>query len=302
MLVEHRSLVVGLCLLFAHNMLTGWQDVYRAVAFRKLDVFFLTFIAFLIVIATFEVCFRISGGESRLRWRTVISLNLWTAGSWGALFLSIWLIPPALAAAIATSLCPIFTYLVNRRLRPSSPASLRDIAICLAALAITAFLSWATIASDAGKGANGLVLWGIFLAVAAAFSDAFMTVSMKACYDRKVSGSELLARRFYLLTGLAFTGALVRGAFSVSTEELMSGASLAFLGVIPATLLLQRSLKHIEPVLFEIVLATAPAFVLAFQFTHSALTPSTPAIVGVVLVIGLSLVQIYHSFFGARHA
>lgn len=299
---KRRSLILGLTLLLAHNVLTGWQDVYRAIAFRKLDVFSLTFIAFSIVIVVFGVVFRKSGKISKLKSGEMMILNCWTTGSWGSMFLAIWLIHPALAAAIATSLSPVCTYFINRKIRPAAPSSLGDGVVCFSAIGITACLAWITSSVEIVSGSMSHAVWGISLAIFAAFSDAMMTVSMKSGYDRGVTESELLARRFYLLAALAFTFAIARSKFIFSLDELISGVYLALFGVIPATLLLQKGLKYVEPVLFEIILATVPAFVLIFQFSEASLMPTPMAVIGIFLVVGLSIVQTYRSFGERKNA
>lgn len=296
-----NGLIYGCLLILSHNILTGWQDVYRSSTFMNHDVFLMTSLSMLLAASFFTVVAILKKTKCALGGVHLLYLNFWTAGSWGGIFLAISLLPPAMVIGVATSLAPTFTFCMNRVYRPDSASDRGDMVICLLSLLVTLLLFYDGFRSGSGI-APGIMALGLCISVFAAFSDAALTVTNKSMYDKGVNTFTILSSRFYLLIVISFVLSVTKGTFVLNGEVIEVALIISVLGVIPAVYLLQEGIKYLEPVLLEILLSSTPLFVLLFQWLQHPYPPSLITVFCCLAIVLISTIQIIRNMRAAEYA
>lgn len=296
-----NGLIYGCLLILSHNVLTGWQDVYRSSTFMSHDVFLMTSLSMLLTASFFTLVAFVRRKKHSLDGRQLLYLNIWTAGSWGGVFLAISLLPPAMVIGVATSLAPTFTFCINRMYRPDSKSDRGDMVICLLSLLITLLLFYDGFRVGSGI-APAVMALGLCISAFAAFSDAALTVTNKSMYDKGVNTLTILSSRFYLLVAISFVCSLVKGTFAINGDIVEVTLIISALGVIPAVYLLQEGIRYLEPVLLEILLSSTPLFVLVFQWLQHPYPPSLITVLCCFSIVSISIVQIIRNMRAVKYA
>lgn len=296
-----NGLIYGCLLILSHNILTGWQDVYRSSTFMNHDVFLMTSLSMLLTATFFIMVARFKISKARLEIRHLLYLNIWTAGSWGGIFLAISLLPPAMVIGVATSLAPTLTFCINKIYRPDSKSDRGDMVICLLSLLITLLLFYDGFRVDSGIAPFVMAL-GLCISVFAAFSDAALTVTNKSMYDKGANTLTILSSRFYLLIAIAFVCSLAKGTFALNIEIFEVALIISGLGIIPAVYLLQEGIRYLEPVLLEILLSSTPLFVLLFQWLQHPYPPSFITVFCCFSIVMISVIQIIRNMRAVDYA
>lgn len=286
-----NGLIYGCLLVLSHNILTGWQDVYRSSKFMSYDVFLMTSLSMLLTASFFLIVAVLRRTKYGLSGWRLLYLNIWTAGSWGGIFLAISLLPPAMVVGVATSLAPTFTYCINRIYRPGSTSDRGDMLICLLSLLVTLLLFYDGF-RDSSVIAPGIMGLGLCITAFAAFSDAALTVTNKSMYDQGMNTLTILSSRFYLLIVMSFVFSLMKETFVLDGEIIEMALVISVLGVIPAVYLLQEGTRYLEPVLLEILLSSTPIFVLFFQWLQYPYSPSLLTAFCCFAIVSISIIQI----------
>lgn len=296
-----NGLIYGCLLILSHNILTGWQDVYRSSTFMSHDVFLMTSLSMLLTASFFMLVAQLKRTSTTLGARDLLYLNIWTAGSWGGIFLALSLLPPAMVIGVATSLAPVFTFCINRKYRPDSKNDGGDLVICLLSLLITLLLFYDGFRAGSGIAAATMAL-GLCISAFAAFSDAALTVTNKSMYDKGVSTLTILSSRFYLLIAVSLACSLGSGTFVLNSEIIEATLIISVLGIIPAVYLLQEGIRYLEPVLLEILLSSTPLFVLLFQWLQHPYPPSLIVVLCCFSIVTISIIQIIRNMRAADYA
>lgn len=296
-----NGLIYGCLLILSHNILTGWQDVYRSSTFINHDVFMMTSLSMFLTASFFILVAQLKRTKTMLGGRDLLYLNIWTAGSWGGIFLALSLLPPAMVIGVATSLAPAFTFCINRKYRPDSKSDRGDMVICLISLLITLLLFYDGFRAGSGIAPAAMAL-GLCISVFAAFSDAALTVTNKSMYDRGVNTLTILSSRFYLLIAISLVGSLVNRTFVLNSEIIEVALIISVLGIIPAVYLLQEGIRYLEPVLLEILLSSTPLFVLLFQWLQHPYPPSLIMVLCCFSIVTISIIQIFRNMRAVDYA
>jgi hypothetical protein len=255
------------------------------------DVFLMTSLSMFLTASFFMWMAFLRRPTDSLNGRQLLYLNIWTAGSWGGIFLAISLLPPAMVIGVATSLAPTFTFCINKVYRPDSKSDRGDMVICLLSLLVTLLLFYDGFRDGSGIAPVVMAL-GICISAFAAFSDAALTVTNKSMYDKGVNTLTILSSRFYLLIAVSFVCSLVKGTFALNREIIEVTLIISALGIIPAVYLLQEGIRYLEPVLLEILLSSTPLFVLLFQWLQHPYPPSVITVLCCFSIVSISIVQI----------
>jgi drug/metabolite transporter (DMT)-like permease len=294
---ESRGVAIGCGLLFLHNLLNGWQDVYRASVFRTYDVSFITSVSFGLVSFFFYVTFIISRSNGVLSLPEVGLLNLVTTGSWGCVFAAFSLISPVIVVCIATGAAPLFTALMQKLIRREVRLEKTTVGVATLILVLTLLpVIVGGVTDPISSQRPSILAVGLGLAMAAALFDGATSLVAKRLYAKGTTTQEILGKRFVLLAVIATVVSIEQGTFEISAGRLGQPLIIALIGVVPAVYLLQRALLFLDPVLFEIVISTIPAFVLIFQAINSQFITNS------ITVLSTLLVVIVSALYGVREA
>lgn len=289
----NKSFAIGLIATISLNTLNGWQDVYRASAFKEHGVFFLTGFSMLFTAIAYSATLKLSGGgNGRISMRQASALNVWTVGSWGGVFFALSTLPPVLAISLIAASTPITTYLLDRCQRQTNKINRLDLAISLINAALIVLLFTEKLIDVRFDLSNDALL-GLLSCLVVVVSDAQLVVHMKKLSEANVSPHQQLAVRFTLLAVIGIAFAWHEGQIVFTGDTTFAVITIAAFGILPGTLLLQACVKHLEPVLVEVLLSSTPIFVLVFQFIRYSEPPTVIQMAACVMISALSALHVY---------
>lgn len=283
-----NTFIIGIVTAILLNVVNAGQDVYQAYIFKKYSVAWIVFGSMCLAVLIFHGIYRWRGeyhSVPHLLW-----LNVLTAGSWGGVFASLSFLPPAVVIATLTASSPIFTFFVNRFLRRTSTSSHTDLVVCVlsALLIVGVFLDKVSVETHSLSIEAGI---GIALALLSSLSGALLIVLMKSVNEKGGNLFSLLSHRFYLLVVMSAILALNEGTEALYEQAIWESILIVgVLGVVPSMILLQLSIKLLEPVLLQIMMATTPLLVLFFQYYFY---PDSPTVLTVLACIGVTALSIF---------
>jgi hypothetical protein len=289
----NKSFTVGIGAAVLLNTLNGWQDVYRATAFREYGVFFLTGFSMLFTAIVYSLTLKFSTGKAgRISVRQACSLNIWTVGSWGGIFFSLSTLPPVLVISLIAASTPVTTYWLDRRQRQASKINNSDLAIALTNAALIILLFTEKLLEVKFDLSNDALV-GLIACLIVVVSDAQLIVHMKKLSEANVSSHQQLAVRFYLLAAIGIAIGWHENQIVFTENTTLTVITIAILGILPGTLLLQACVKHLEPVLVEVLLSTTPIFVLFFQFIKYSTPPTMIQMTACIMISALSALHVH---------
>ena len=295
-----RAHLIGIVLVLVWVALSASKDVYLGHLEQGLDSTLLLVGCIAITVVFFnatQLADRASyAGALRGNLIDILWLNLFTAAAWASFFAALRFLEAAVAESFVVAVDPLATLFLARALRRESPVLPSELAASWAMLAAAAFLGvgvWygqssvgALSSSDAGFGIACVLLCGV--------ANGGITVVSKRLADRKVTASQVMASRFFVLLAGCLAVVVSRGrplgALGALVDRAGAVALVAGLGVIAPMFVLQKAIERAEPMTVVLVGSIVPVVAFAFQQLDSRLSFSWLSFVGVtaifVVVIG----------------
>lgn len=292
-----RAQTIGVWLVLVWVVLTASKDVYLGRLEQDLDS------SLLLVgcIAITVVFFTMTQLGDRAAYARAISnnfvdllwLNLFTAAGWASFFAALQFLEAAVAESFVVAVDPLATLLLARALRQESPVLPSELAASWAMLVAAAFLGVGVWYGHSSVGAIGAAdaAFGIACVLVCGIANGGITVMSKRLADRKVTASQLMASRFFLLLGGCLALVLARGQdLSALADHAGAVVGVAVLGVIVPMFVLQLAIERAEPMTVVLVGSIVPVLAFALQQLDPRLTFSWSSFAGVtaiaVIVLG----------------
>jgi drug/metabolite transporter (DMT)-like permease len=206
---------------------------------------------------------------------------------------------PAVANSIANALGPVITLLLARQMgRTDKPSRLEIFGAIgvLAGMLALVEVTWAGKSGLTGVGQDQVRL-GLGMAIVCGVSMAANNLFSKRLNLKGWSAEQILAKRFYVLLLLA--GALLPPhtlEWISSVPHVATVVFVSVLGIIVPLYAFQVGLQKLEPMIVSLLLATLPLVAFGVQVLDRRIAFSPYSLVGVVMVIGFSLLGIYSRF------
>lgn len=282
--------------LLAYAALTAAMDVYGGNRLQTITPESLAAVSFTFTAAFFIGSEALRNGSASFRMMRehgydVIAINITTAVTWLATFYALQNLEPAVVNVVGLGLIPVCTVFAGPLLRRGSSVLGMEVAAALGICAFMAILVWGTFAGRTGIGEIRAehAAWGLIAAVICALGSAGNIIYMKRLSDAGQSPQAVLAVRFgftivigWLLMGL--------GSRSDLAEAVVPGAIVAVIGVGLPIYVLQRGIKHTEPIIASLFVSLSPLFAFMMQLLDGRLHPSTLTILGIVGIVSFAAV------------
>lgn len=287
--------VFGLLMVFCYNFLDAGKEVYAGFLVQSIHPMQVTFVVFLTVLVFFQFyCLlrhksRYSGPLQALK--TILWLNVTTAGSWVTFFYCLKYLEPAVASAIITGVAPLLMVFISPLFFSSDSRQYR--LVFLAGITLSSlWLSYISLRE--GSHVYNLtpmaVMAGILLCIGCAFFSIFSNVFSKQLSERGCPPEAIMAHRFWLTVLLTGLWSWQSGDFSSGSGAMLPGVLLlALLGVIIPLWCLQYGIKHLPPSKVMVLISVSPVFTFAFQLFDPRLSPSVSSFVAILLICIFSL-------------
>jgi drug/metabolite transporter (DMT)-like permease len=289
-----RAQTIGVVLVLVWVVLTASKDVYLGHLVQGLDSTLLLVGCIAIAVAFFNAT-QLTNRAAYARVFAdnlvdVLWLNLFTAAAWASFFAALRFLEAAVAESFVVAVDPLATLVLARALRHESPVLPSELAASWAMLGAAAFLGVGVWYGQSSVGAIGAAdaTFAITCVLVCGIANGGITVISKRLADRKVTASQVIASRFWLLLagGLAFV--LSRGQDMGALADHAGGvAMIAVFGVIVPMFVLQKAIERAEPMTVVLVGSTVPVFAFAFQQLDSRLTFSWLSFAGVTAIFAI---------------
>lgn len=292
-----RSQTIGIVFVLVWVALAASKDVYLGHLEQGIDSTLLLVGCIAITVAFFnatQLADRASyGGALRGNLVDILWLNLFTAAAWASFFAALRFLEAAVAESFVVAVDPLATLFLARALRRESPVLPSELAASWAMLAAAAFLG---VGVWYGQSSVGVLraadaTFGIACVLLCGVANGGITVVSKRLADRKVTASQVMASRFFLLLAGCLAFVLIRGqGMGALVDEIRGVVLVAVFGVIVPMFVLQKAIERAEPMTVVLVGSIVPVVAFGFQQLDSRLSFSWLSFVGVtaifVVVIG----------------
>jgi len=295
---SHSRLWLGVILILSFVILSDARDIVLEQYIKVENAYDYLLIVFGITMSFYAIVNNIkthslSRKKTHGFWKNILLLNFATASNWLGWYLSLKYLTAPTVVAIYAGMIPMITLLVNRLLRSASPKSLAD--IIAATLLLFSALAW-MLFSDIFSSHRSQSAIGVGLVVMSSISIAITTVISKRLADMKVTTSQIMAHRFYVLLGIAlFFASPFSELWAMAVRNFWVLFLAATVGTIASLWLLQKGIEHSEPVLTTVIIATSPAFsLILYLLLIDAASIETKT---VTLSCAVVLIAIFHTLF-----
>ncbi|MFS8096764.1 DMT family transporter [Lentzea alba] len=285
----------GVVPLLAYAILTAAMDVYAGNRFEELSPASIAAVSFTLTMVFFlAVEWHRGGGslgELRTHRRDLIAINITTAVTWLTTFYALAYLEPAIVNVVGLALGPVITVFAGSWLRRGSTVLATEVVVSIAICALLGALVWGSFTGRSGLGdmATSDAVAGLVFTVACAVGSAVNIIYMKRLSDAGCAPGQVLATRFFLMSGIAWVlvafedGADLQAAF-------LPGLIVAIIGVGLPIYVLQIGIKHTEPITTSLLVALSPLFAFVMQLADGRLRFSIFTLAGVLLVVALVVV------------
>jgi drug/metabolite transporter (DMT)-like permease len=292
-----RSQTIGVVLVLVWVVLTASKDVYLGHLVQDLDSTLLLVGCIAIAVVFFNAIQLVErAAYARVFAANLVDvfwLNLFTAAGWASFFAALKFLEAAVAESFVVAVDPLATLVLARALRQQSPVLPSELAASWAMLGAAAFLGVGVWYGHSSVGVLGAAdaTFGIVCVLVCGIANGGITVMSKRLADRKVTASQVMASRFFLLLAGCLALVLIRGQdLGALADHAGAVAVVAVLGVIVPMFVLQKAIERAEPMTVVLVGSIVPVVAFAFQQLDSRLTFSWLSCGGVtaifVIVIG----------------
>jgi drug/metabolite transporter (DMT)-like permease len=220
----------------------------------------------------------------------ILWLNLFTAAGWASFFAALKFLEAAVAESFVVAVDPLATLFLARALREQSPVLRSELAASWAMLGAAAFLGVGVWYGHSSVGVLGAAdaTFGIVSVLVCGIANGGITVMSKRLADRKVTASQVMASRFFLLLAGCLALVLIRGQALGALADHTGGVALvAVLGVIVPMFVLQKAIERAEPMTVVLVGSIVPVVAFALQQLDSRLTFSWMSFAGVTAIFAI---------------
>lgn len=295
-----RSLyVIGAVAVFLAALLSAAKTVYVSSLVSHLTPAVLIVCTFIIAAGYFNIQAMITS-KSRpdfiLSWRDLLLLNVCSAAAWIAFYFALKFIAPTIVSCLITGIGPLTALIMDRLIRNNRLWSLIDIVVGSGILAVTALLSLSSVSATSNVSAAGI--WaGLALSIISGIGLTGVTIYSKKLYSNNWSAVQVAAHRFYLLIVLSLVYAI--GFLSVAEitawrSSIPAIVTIAVIGIIVPTMLIQFGIKQCAPVTVSTVLAMGPVLTCIAQVVDGRSPITTAASIAVSAITILVLLNTYN--------
>ncbi|MBV4463580.1 drug/metabolite transporter (DMT)-like permease [Pseudomonas sp. F-14 TE3623] len=295
-----RSLyVIGAIAVFLAVLMSAAKTVYVSSLVSHLNPAVLIVCTFIIAAGYFNIQAAITSRslpDFISSWRDLLLLNVCSAVAWIAFYFALKFIAPTIVSCLITGIGPLTALIMDRFIRNNRQWSLIDIIVGSGILAVTVLLSLSSVSGTSNESVAGI--WtGLALSIASGIGLTGVTIYSKKLYSNNWSSVQVAAHRFYLLIVLCFVYAVV----FLSSAEITAWRSsipaimtIAVVGIIVPTLLIQFGIKKCVPVTVSTVLAMGPVLTYIAQVVDGRSPMTTAASIAVSAITILVLLNTYN--------
>jgi drug/metabolite transporter (DMT)-like permease len=266
------SQTIGVVLVLVWVALSASKDVYLGHLVQDIDPILMLVVCIAITLVVFNATqvpdLGSYTGALRANALDVFWLNLFTAVAWGSFFAALRFLEAAVAESFVVAVDPLATICLARALRRESLVLPSELAASWGMLAAAAFLGvgvWyghssvgALSPSDATFGIGCVLLCGV--------ANGGITVVSKRLADRKVTTSQVMASRFFLLLAGCLVFLVIRApAIGPLFDEAGGVLLIGVFGVIAPMFVVQKAIERTEPITVVLVGSIVPVAAFGFQ-------------------------------------
>lgn len=292
--VARRRQMIGVVLVLSWVILTASKDVYLGHLEQGIDSTLLLVGCIAITVAFFNAT-QLANRAAYARVFAdnlvdVLWLNLFTAAGWASFFAALRFLEAAVAESFVVAVDPLATLILARAFRHESPVLPSELAASWGMLGAAAFLGVGVWYGQSSVGVLGAAdtVFAIACVVVCGIANGGITVMSKRLADRKVTASQVMASRFFLLLAGCLAFVLLRGQDMGALADHAGGvAVVAVLGVIVPMFVLQKAIERAEPMTVVLVGSIAPVVAFAFQQLDPRLTFSWLSFAGVTAIFAI---------------
>jgi len=226
----------------------------------------------------------------------ILWLNLFTAAAWASYFASLRFLEAAVEESFVVAVDPLATLILARAMRQGSPVLRSEAAASWAMLVVATLLGIGVWYGESSVGAIGTAdaAFAIGCVLVCGIANGGITVVSKRLADRKVTASQVMASRFYMVLVGCLGYVLIRGEHLGALVDHAGGVLvIAGLGMILPMYVLQKGIERAEPMTVVLVGSTLPVVAFAVQQFDSRLTFSWLSFGGVTAIFIIVIAGTY---------
>lgn len=291
---QRRSQTIGIVLVLVWVALAASKDVYVGYLVQGIDSILLLVGSTAITVGFFNATQLADRASYRSALRgnlvDVLWLNLFTAVAWASFFAALRFLEAAVADSFVIAVDPLATLFLARALRRESPVLPSELAASWAMLPAAAFLGVGVWYGHSSVGVLRAAdaAFGIACVLVCGVANGGITVVSKRLADRKVTASQVMASRFFLLLAGCLAYVVIGGQGMAALVDHAGGVVLvAVLGVIVPMFVLQKAIERAEPMTVVLVGSIVPVVAFGFQQLDSRLTFSWLSFIGVTAIFAV---------------
>ncbi|MEZ4816114.1 MAG: DMT family transporter [Bdellovibrionota bacterium] len=295
------NVIMGIFLTFLFVVIGAFQDVFLASYFQTKNPLLTVFSAFLIGMLVFWALlgrgvwssFQRVSQEKKL----FLLLNFYTTLNWLTFFYSLKYIEPVLAGAIAFSLLPAITVILNAYFRPNMSVSFLEKLSSLGILASILLLVYGEISqvTSLAHPVFNMQVIGVLLCILTSIGMSYNTFITKELSDKKFRTTEVMAFRFIALCLVSFIFLKLGGATIPIYDFSFLGVSLlvGVVGVVIPMFIIQKAIEKTEPVIISIILALTPGVTFLFEVLEGRIEMRLTSAVGAMMCCFFAIVGVF---------
>ncbi|MBV6751314.1 hypothetical protein KV580_13455 [Pseudomonas chlororaphis] len=291
--------VIGAVAVFFAVLMSAAKTVYVSSLVSHLSPAVLIACTFIIATGYFNIHAAIisrSRPDFSSSWRDLLLLNVCSAVAWIAFYFALKFIAPTIVSCLITGIGPLTALIMDRFIRNNRQWSLIDIFVGSGILAVTVLLSLSTVSTTPTE--SVAEIWtGLALSISSGIGLTGVTIYSKKLYGKNWSAAQVAAHRFYLLIVLSLLYAVI----FLSSAEITAWQSsvtaiitIAVVGIIVPTILIQFGIKKCAPITVSTVLAMGPVLTYLAQVVDGRSPMTMAASIAVSAITILVLLNTYN--------
>ncbi|MCP3028505.1 DMT family transporter [Halobacillus sp. A5] len=289
----------GTFFLISSALCTAGSNVYYSNMVQNISPFTFTFISFLLTAILFHALqwyspIRRHSG-SFINWKTLIGINISTAGAFMSFYFALKYIEPAVAGAIEIGAAPVSSLLLMKVLQRQQVKWI-DLSTGTGALIGSLFLIMAALQGKSGFGSVPMPFTaaGLLASIMCGFFAALAAIYSKKLSDARWSSTQILAHRFYVIIILSLMLSLQQASLFEQVLTHWRGLlTVTFTGVILPLYFLQLGIKRSATFFVMMSLSFIPVFTFAFQFLDPRITVSLHSLAGIIIILAFASLSVY---------
>ncbi|HVV92287.1 MAG TPA: hypothetical protein VHD15_02600 [Hyphomicrobiales bacterium] len=285
--------LAGPALVVLFSLSQAFRDVYFSDTFQGVDFFAVLLLASGLSTVIFAVVtlLRVPGDFARLarEWRTVLGMNLTTAGAWPFYFYALTHLEPSIVNTLHSGIAPLAVVVLGAfGLQIAKPRPIgRTEALCYGGIAASlAALWWVVLSGRSGlaQGGLGTVLPALAVLLISGTSITTSQLFSKRLNDRGISSAAVTAVRYLFLVVMGVGVEAARGGM----HGVGGPGQLAVLAVAATALMvlpiyiLQLGIARTAPLTAQVIRTLGPVFVFALEQLDQRIAYSGPVLAGIV--------------------